>query len=63
MVREERETEKIQQTFNLDEEKTALKTLATDTYDSLNHVSPLEEIRLEHLNLKKVRMVPLHICL
>ena len=51
MTREEREAEQIQQMFNLDEEHTALKTLATDTYDSLNHVSSLEEVRSEHLNL------------
>ena len=36
--------------FNLDQEQTALKTLATDTYDILNHVSSLEEVRSEHLN-------------
>ena len=51
MAREERETEQIQQMFNLDEEQTALKTLATETYGSLNCVSSLEEARLEHLNL------------
>ena len=40
MARKERETEQIQQMFNIDEEQTlALKTLATDTYDSLNCVS------------------------
>ena len=33
-TREERETEQIQQMFNLDEEQTSFKTLATDTYDS-----------------------------
>ena len=37
--------------FNLDEELTSLKTLATDTYDGLNHIASLEEIKLEHLNL------------
>ena len=51
MTREERETEQIQQLFNLDEKQTTLKTLATNTYDSLNHVSSLEEVRSEHLNL------------
>ena len=30
------------QMFNLDEEETYLNTLATDTYDSLNHVNSLE---------------------
>ena len=34
--------------FNLDEEQTSLKTLATDTHDSLNHGSSLEEVRSEH---------------
>ena len=33
---EEREIEQIQQMFNLDEEKTSLKALATAMYDSLN---------------------------
>ena len=51
MAREERETEQIQQMFNLDEELTLLKALATDTYDSLNCVSSLEEVRSGHLNL------------
>ena len=37
--------------FNLDEEETSLKTLATEMYDSLNQVGSLEEINLEHLNL------------
>ena len=45
--REEREIEQRQQMFNLDEEQTSLKSLATDTYDSLNHVSSLEEVRSE----------------
>ena len=51
MTQEERETEQMQEMFNLDEEQTPLKTLATDTYDSLNHVNSLEEVRPEHLNL------------
>ena len=49
-ARKERETEQIQQMFNLDEEQTSLITLATDTYESLNHVIILEEVRSEHLN-------------
>ena len=38
---------------NLDEEQTLLKTLTTDTYDSLNKVNSLENITLaeEYLNL------------
>ena len=51
MTREERETEQIQQMFNLDEEQPLLKILATDTCDSPNHVSSLEEVWSEHLNL------------
>ena len=41
--------------FNLDEEQTSLKTLATDTYDSHNKINSLEDIRLEqeHLNLRQ----------
>ena len=41
----EKETDQIQQMFNLDEEQTSLKTLAADTYDSLNCISSLEEIK------------------
>ena len=37
--------------FNLDEKQTSLKTLATDTYDSLNYVGLLEEVKSENLNL------------
>ena len=50
-AREERETEQVQQMFNLDKEQTLLKTVAADTYDGLNHVSSLEEVRSEHLKL------------
>ena len=59
----EKEAEQMQKMFNMDEEQTSLKTLATDTYDSLNQVSSMKEISTEHLNLQKVRMVPLHFCL
>ena len=45
------EIEKIQQMFNLDEEQTSLKALATDTYDSLNKMNSLENMRPGHLNL------------
>ena len=50
-TKEERETDQIQQMFNLDKEQTSLKTLFTNTYDSLNHVSSWEEVRSEHLNM------------
>ena len=50
-AKEERETDQIQQMFYLDEDHTSLKTLATDTYDNLNCVSSVEEVRSEHLNL------------
>ena len=59
----EKETDQMQQMFNLDEEQTSLKTLATDTYDSLNQVGSLEEIKSENLNLQRVRMVPPYFCL
>ena len=32
----EKETEKIQQMYNMDEEQRSLKTLVTYTYDNLN---------------------------
>ena len=47
----EKETDQILQMFNLDEVQTSLKTLATHTYDSLNHTGSLEEVKSEHLNL------------
>ena len=37
----ERKIEQIQQMFNLDEEHTSLKALATDTYDSLNKINSI----------------------
>ena len=51
--KEEREIEQMQQMFNLDNGQTSLKTLAIDTYDSLNKIISLEDITLaqEHLNL------------
>ena len=49
--KEEREIEQIQQMFNLDEEQTSLKMLATNMYDNLNKINSLENIRQEHLNL------------
>ena len=49
----EKEMDQIQQMHNMDEEKTSLKALATDTYDSLNRIDSLDEIPItsEHLNL------------
>ena len=47
----EKEAEQIQQMHNMDEEQTSLKTLVTDTYDSSNQVSSLNEISTDHLNL------------
>ena len=47
----QKETDRIQQMFNLDEKQTSLKTLARDTYDSLNWVGSLMEIKSKHLNL------------
>ena len=44
----------------MEEEQTSLKTLVTDTYVSLNQVTSIGEIGSDHLNLKKVRMVPPH---
>ena len=44
MTKEDRDTEQMQQLFNLDQEQTLLKTLATDTYDSLSTIHSLEDI-------------------
>ena len=49
--------------FNLNEEKTSLKALTMDTYDSLNKINSLQNMRQEHLNLLNVRMTPPHLCL
>ena len=46
----EKESEKIQQMYNMDEEQTALKLLATDTYDSLNRINSMDETAMDHLN-------------
>ena len=37
--------------YKIDKEQTLLKTLVTDTYDSLNQVSFINEIATDHLNL------------
>ena len=49
--KEEREIEQIQQMYNLDEEQTSLKALATNMYDSLNKRNSIENMRQGHLNL------------
>ena len=46
----EKEPEQIQQMYNLDEEQTALKVLATDMCDSLIRASSNDTV-VEHLNL------------
>ena len=46
MTKEKGETEQIQQFYNLDEEETSLKALATETY-SLGDIA----LPQEHLNL------------
>ena len=53
MAKEERETEQIQELFNLYEEQTSLKTLAAETYDILSKINSLEDIAIaqEHYNL------------
>ena len=47
----QKEVGQTQQMFNVDEEQTSLKTLATDMYDSLNWVSSINEKAADHLNL------------
>ena len=49
-----RETEQIQQMYNMDREQISLKTLMTDTYDNLDRVTSVDEIGSDHLNLQKV---------
>ena len=49
-LKEEREIEQIQQTLNLEEEQTSLKALIADTYDSLNKINSIENIRQENIN-------------
>ena len=46
----EKEPEQIQPMYNLEEEQTGLKVLATDTYDSLIRASSNDTI-VEHLNV------------
>ena len=51
MSKIEKEKDQIQQMLNMAEEQTALKTLATDTYDRHDQVGCLQKITQEHLNL------------
>ena len=37
--------------YNIDEEQTTLKQLATDTYVSLNKINLIDERAMDHLNL------------
>ena len=37
--------------YNMEKEQTSLKTLVTDTYDSLNQITSIGEIGSVHLNL------------
>ena len=49
--REERELEQLQQMLSLEDEKTSLKSLVTNTQDNLSRVNSEENLRLGHLNL------------
>ena len=48
---EVREIDQLQQMLNLDKEQTSLKALATDTYDSLNKINSIENLRQGHWNI------------
>ena len=41
----------MQQLFNMDEEQTSLKTLATDAYHNLERIGTIDEIEKDHVNL------------
>ena len=47
----------------MDEGQTTLKLLVTDTYNSLDRVTSIEETPMNHLKLNKIRIVPPHVCL
>ena len=55
----EKEPEQIQQMFNLDEDQTALKVFSSDTYNNLIKTNS-DDIIVDHLNLKKLGMLPPH---
>ena len=45
-TKEERGSEQIQQVFNLDEEQTSLKSLATGMYDGLSKINSAEDVAI-----------------
>ena len=47
----EKESEQIQQMYNMDEGQKALQQLTTDTYDNLNKMNLIGETVVDHLNL------------
>ena len=47
----EKESEQIQQMYNMDEEQTTLKIVVTDTYDNLNKINSVEKTIGDHLIL------------
>ena len=47
----EKDSEQIQQMYNMDEEQCSLKVLATDTYDNLNSINSVDETTVDHLNV------------
>ena len=48
--REETEIEQLQQTLNLEDEQTSLKSLVTNAQDNFSRVNSEENVRLAHLN-------------
>ena len=44
----EKESEQIQQIYNMNKDQTALKVLVTDNYDNLNRINLVDEIILDH---------------
>ena len=49
----EKEAEQIQEMYNMNEEQTALKTLVTNSYDSLNVLNVTDEIAVDHLTYRR----------
>ena len=49
--------------FNLGEEQTPLKALATDMYDNLNKINSIEVMWQGHLHLQRVGMIQPHLYL
>ena len=54
----EKESKQIQQMFNLDKDKVALKVLVEYTYD--DHIRTNSDDALDHLDLQRVRMTLPH---